>query len=563
MNVKLLLVIVLMLNSWSVEGELDSCPTWTYNNTECLCGAEPQETVSCDEDSLNVKVMKCYCMTFSSIYNKTVMGNCKYNCYLNGEAEIYYSIPQQVQDLNNKTCGIYNRKDQMCSKCKDRNKPSVYSYDYYCTECTDYKYNWVKYILIAYLPVTITFVVMLCFKMNITKSFLYAYVLVGQLSTTTTVANLVDTQKLHIIDPTSRKHHTDFLKLHFTVLGIWNLDFGRSLYEPFCLHPSLSTHHVIALDYLIAVYPLLLILLTYILVKLHDNYRLVVLICKPFYCCIRRIQKEWNIKASLIDVFATFILLSNVKLLNVSFDLISVPVTLWDKHYTIIPATYTYTNGSMEYLGKEHWPYFALGVIVIMVSNVLPILLFCFYPFRWFQRCLNCCSLSSPSIHIFMDAFQGCYKTTPRDYRHMAVLPLILILLNFLGFSITRNYFYFTLMGCLLTALSFTTISCRPFRINTHNYLHGSIYLLASVSAFTQNKLVYFRKETNFSPDYILRTVMVLYRGMVFLPTILILVYMMVKLVQRVKLIIQGKLQTRSTYRLKESDSLLHFCRNT
>lgn len=150
------------------------------------------------------------------------------------------------------------------------------------------------------------------------------------------------------------------------------MDFGRSLYEPFCLHPSLSTHHIIALDYLVAVYPLLLILLTYLLVKLHDNYRLVVIIFKPFYCCIRCIQKEWNIKASLIDVFATFILLSNVKLLNVSFDLISVPVTLRNITGHRLPQQYTYTNGSVEYLGKEHHPYFALGVIVIMVFNVLP-----------------------------------------------------------------------------------------------------------------------------------------------------------------------------------------------
>ena len=55
----------------------------------------------------------------------------------------------------------------------------------------------------------------------------------------------------------------------------WNLDFLRSLYPPFCLHPKLTTLYVLVLDYDVAVYPMLLILTTYACILLCDHSRLV------------------------------------------------------------------------------------------------------------------------------------------------------------------------------------------------------------------------------------------------------------------------------------------------
>ena len=470
-----------------------ACPTWTYQEvpeTECQCGPF-NDVVQCSNITLEVMVKRCFCMTYSRACNKTLLGICGYNCYLGRHFKVYYSVPKDRSKLNKVVCGRYNRQGQMCSQCTDKHGVSVYSYDHYCAECTQYTYNWAKYLLIAYLPVTLLYMATLCFRINITKSSLYSYMLVSQLMTTTNCANLLDIRMRLLTKHELHKSYEWPIRIFFSLYAIWNLDFGRFFYHPFCLHPSLSSHQAIALDYLIAVYPLLLILLTYLLVRLHDKYRLAVLICRPFYCCTRRFQKEWNIKASLIDVFATFILLSNVKLLNVSFDLISVPIALSDMNGSVLPEFFTYTNGSMVYLGREHLPYFVLGVAVILVFNVLPILLLCLYPCRCFQRCLNYCSLSSPSLHIFMDAFQGCYKTTPpaRDYRRMAALPLIVILLSFFAFSFTSNNSYFTLLGCILSFVSFIINTCRPFKKEKYNTFHALIYTLASLAFFLLNKV--------------------------------------------------------------------------
>ena len=114
-----------------------------------------------------------------------------------------------------------------------------------------------------------------------------------------------------------------FAYVYFGCLGIWNLDFFRLAYTPFCVHPNTSTLKVLSLNYIIAAYPLALIILTYTLVRLHyHNCTLVVWQWRPFISCFTRCRRQWDIQNSLVDAFATFLLLSYVKFLSVSFDIL-------------------------------------------------------------------------------------------------------------------------------------------------------------------------------------------------------------------------------------------------
>ena len=64
---------------------------------------------------------------------------------------------------------------------------------------------------------------------------------------------------------TSAKLYLAFhAKLKWVVLSysIWNLDFFRSIYPPFCIHPHMSALQVVSLDYIVAVYPMILVLVT-------------------------------------------------------------------------------------------------------------------------------------------------------------------------------------------------------------------------------------------------------------------------------------------------------------
>ena len=173
------------------------------------------------------------------------------------------------------------------------------------------------------------------------------------------------------------------------------------VYPLFCLHPSASILQILSLDYIIAAYPLVLIILTYKLVILHYyNCRLVVWLWRPFLRCCICCQWQFDIQNSLMDAFATFLLLSYVKFLSVSCNILT-PTVLWDAKRVSQP-TVLYYDGTVDYFSKEHLPYAPLAMIVLLVFTLLSILLLCLYPCRCFQRFLKSCHLRSQSLHMFM-----------------------------------------------------------------------------------------------------------------------------------------------------------------
>ena len=199
------------------------------------------------------------------------------------------------------------------------------------------------------------------------------------------------------------------------------------MYTPFCLHPYTSMLQVLSLDYLIAMYPLALVIITYAVVTLHyNNCKLVVFLWRPFLRCCIRFRRQWDIQNSLVDAFATFLLLSYVKFLNVSSDILTRTI-LWDDK-VIMQRTVLYYDGTVRYFGEKHLPYAVLAITILIIFTLLPILILCFYPCHWFQQLLNRCHLRCLALHTFMDAFQGCYKNGTdgtRDCHFFSALYLI------------------------------------------------------------------------------------------------------------------------------------------
>ena len=153
----------------------------------------------------------------------------------------------------------------------------------------------------------------------------------------------------------------------------------------------------------------MLILLTYFASKLHSQgFRIVIWAWKPFQLCLMKIRKKWDIYTPMIDIFATFLLLSYHKLLSINFDLLAF-ITPMNSTGNVV-GTYLYYDASYEYFGRDHLPYGLVAVFVFVCFNLLPILLLLLYPMKWFQRCLNLFKLSHFALHTFVDSFAGCYK---------------------------------------------------------------------------------------------------------------------------------------------------------
>ena len=455
-----------VINTTDVDNTT-ACSTWFYpktlsdGSTECECGSSCGYLIECDRISHVVGLLHCYCMTYNIDNSSLIVGASSYGCYhlprdtCNDGRR--YVIPLNPSSLSLQ-CKKYNRDGQLCGQCRKGFAPPVYTYGMNCTNCTNDMNNWMKYVIVAFLPLTIFFVIVVFFRIRATSGQLNMLILVGQAISAPTIMRT-------LTENSDDKLSTNIL---FSFYGIWNLDFFRLLYSPFCLHPEMTTVQALALDYAIAVYPLVLIAVTYLSVELHDHgFRVIVWLWKPFHRCFVCFRREWNIKASLIDAFATFLLLSYVKFLSVSFDLL-VPTRVYNIHGEMLTMLYLFYDGSLEYFGKDHLPYGVLALVVLVVFGIFPLLLLCLYPCRCFQRCLNCCRLRSQLLHIFMDAFQGHYKdgtNGTRDCRWFSALYLIVRLSFLIVFSTvyTSRFRLSTYLSILLLLLLLTAIF-QPYK---------------------------------------------------------------------------------------------------
>ena len=141
------------------------------------------------------------------------------------------------------------------------------------------------------------------------------------------------------------------------------------------------------------------------MIELHDrNFKLVVMIWKPFRYIFTLIRRNWDIKTSVIDAYATFFLLSFLKIVSVSFDLL-IPTHAHPLNSSKPTLTVLYYDGTVEYFGPEHLPYAILAILISILFIILPTLLLLFYPFRFFQWLLNCCKIN---CHILTAFMHGC-----------------------------------------------------------------------------------------------------------------------------------------------------------
>ena len=139
--------------------------------------------------------------------------------------------------------------------------------------------------------------------------------------------------------------------------GIWSINFFRSVIPPFCVSSNIKAVHALALEYLVAFYPIFLILITYLSIKLHDNnFRPVVWLLKPFHRYFAHFRRRWDSTASRVNAFTTFLLLSFSKILFVSFTLLYTFHVQYN--YDDIPKKcvlhYHMTVECMQYTGVYH-----------------------------------------------------------------------------------------------------------------------------------------------------------------------------------------------------------------
>ena len=423
--------------------------------------------ISCNNG--NLSVLQCHCVTYN-LSEEVLVGACIFNCG-NNNGLLYHPLPIEV-------CASLNRTGALCGKCYEDHFVSAYSFDFHCMPCDNISTNWIWYIMAAYLPLTLFYFIVLFFKVNVASGYLHPVALFGQAISMPPLARIV------LWSARRNPSLLQFTKLFNSFYGIWSLDFFRPFYSDLCL--GIGILPTLALDYVIAVYPLLLMIISYLLIVLYDrNYRVVTIMWRPFQLLFSLFRRNWDIRTSVIDAYATFFLLSYMKFLNVSFDLLA-PTQVYHLN---INSTYTwglFYAGDIKYFGKEHLPYGILAIAVLCVFVILPTVTLALYPFAFFQKFLNRFPFRWHILHMFMDSFQGCYKngTEPgtRDCRWISAAYLVLRWVFFILYGFTLNPAFFPL--CSLSAIFFIIllVILQPFKTSRrHNF---EIVLFVMFTAF-------------------------------------------------------------------------------
>ena len=472
---------VSMATAGNSSTEVEDCDIRFEDNGACACSSsDVGRPVSCSTDSdETITIQQCYCMYYDPTQNLSIVGHCYYSCY-----EFYGTIQRITSSIqfNDNICSQYghlNRIGRFCGRCNDTYGLAAYSYQLFsCIPCQNYGYrNWLRYFAVALLPLTAFYIAAVLLSFNVTSSSLNGIVFVIQCILSPLQVTLVQGS------PTLTDHHTklSMLKVAISIFCTVNLDFFRLVYPPFCLHPEANIFQILSLDYIVALYPFLLIFMTYVLVIAYDKqYRLVVWMWRPVQKCVQRHRNTWNIRTSLIEIFATFILFSYVKILGVSVQILAFTSTQ-DLAGNKLNDYYAFFDGTIKYFGPAHLPYALLAIIISSVFVVLPFLFLAVYPCRCFHKCLNSCGLSSPVLHIFMDAFQGSYRIEPRDLRYFSAFYLLLRMLMVMQFqAFSAEVMLFT-SGILSLAAAVVVAVFQPYKVKSHNTIDSVLMVLLGI----------------------------------------------------------------------------------
>ena len=404
-------------NYSSVIDDDEQCPPWLYYNDtldQCSCYKSSSRDVECRESEHDTVLRFGRCMTYGE-ENETYVGLCQYfiiDHFLDNITERQYiSIPDSVQDLNKYMCKPLNRKGKICRECIDGFGPAVTSVGYQCSNCTSAWYGIPLYLFLEFVPITVFYLAILVFRISVTSAPMTSYVMYSQLLV---FAFTVDIEAINVIRAEINGGIYTVLNIVIMMYGVWNLDFFRYIVPPFCVSSQFKIIHIVFLTYISAFYPLCLIAITWACIELHShNFKPLIWLWNKTHRLFFMMKQGWNSKNTVVDVFATFLLLSYTKLMIQSLTTLGYVHIEIANNTNVTIETVSALDPSVEYFGFEHLPFAIIAMLILFFIVLLPALLLALYPIQRFRFLLTKCRLAGQpqaALNLFVEKFYSCYR---------------------------------------------------------------------------------------------------------------------------------------------------------
>ena len=414
----------------------------------------------------------------------------------------YFRLPDNISELNDYMCGPMKRKGLLCKDCIDGFGPSVTSLGYKCSNCTDAWYGIPLYLAVELIPITLFYLIIVILKIHLTSAPMIFFILYHQIFMYEIVFQKSKTLGRFVsLDSTS-----PLLKCVLLFYGIWTLDFIRFIVPPFCVSSKLQLIHIEFFGYISNVYFLFLVFLTWICIELHGrNFKPFVVLWRPFHRCFVKLQRGWDKTSSIVDVFASFFLLSYGTLGYRTVDVFECQALVSYSNDSIPRIKYVsemfVPNAECKY-HTSSWPIAISTVVSFVVYNLIPMLLLILYPFKIFRVCLSKCKLERLFITLFVEKFHSCYRDGldgGRDMRSfsgvyyaMIILLSLYSLLQLQKLHILSWLYY----GFVFLSFSLLIITVRPYKKMHMNILDTLLLMFAAVTCILLSRDYFIGEET-------------------------------------------------------------------
>lgn len=450
-----------------------NCSPSLVNINGCVCGQYLRDFVTCSDNG-SVTLKSCFCMTEDRYKKEIVVGNCPYHC---GSPLKLSHV--QSKELDNDTCGEWNRTGQLCANCKDGFGPLVYSYNLECIACSStVSMEPTMLFLTSFILLTLFCLIIITLRISGARPPLSTFILISQvMSGSKYIRHVFRPSVSNTWSSNHPKIHKMCWTLFVTFFGVWNLDMFRAFFPSICLTSHMTTLQTYFLEYAMGLYPLGILIIIILCVNRYDRgCRIVFCVCRPLHSCLAHLRRAVDVRASLIDAFATFIVLSQNKIGYTSFQILQ-PVYVYFTNGTYVSSVYV--DPTLTFFGWNHLLYALPALFLTTVFIIIPFLLLILYPLKLFQNCLNACECRCSILRTFADTFHGCYKDGTggtRDYRWFAGL-------------------HFSMRFFLVALLDMT----RFYKLSAVSNILGALFYIAALAIFQP-----YKRKTHFKQDVLL-----------------------------------------------------------
>ena len=284
-------------------------------------------------------------------------------------------------------------------------------------------------------------------------------------------------------------------KVCMILLESWNLHFLKSVIPPFCISEKLTGIHVLMLSSLTPMYPLLLVLITYILMELHGTrtrkYRVLHILWQLIHIALKKLRVKEVTGTAVINAFATFIFFSSTTTMYAVYVMTESVTILSNIDSSKYKVSLYYDPGTV-YKSPKHLMFLVAALIQCVIIVVIPSLLMLLYPTRVYRLVSKRLSPRKQlAITTFAEALHCGFKdglNGTRDYRSIAgifliAFPFFCIFCNLIRIIIGKGYDYnvCVFVTCFLFSLLLSYM--RPCRSAVSNVFFGYYFIVFGLFA--------------------------------------------------------------------------------